>query len=100
MHGAQQIPGEDPSLRVGEVCFPCESYARSEIVKASSALTVAMQIIQKMQEEGVVPDFETNDKCNTLLDRVTKTEIDVMAGELASQRGYPRALGRLVIEKN
>jgi hypothetical protein len=59
-----------------------------------------MQIIRKMQEENVVPFIETDDKFNSLLVRVTKAEIDVMAGELASQRGYPRALGRLVIEKN
>ncbi len=46
MYGAQQIPGDDSNLRVGDVCFPYKSYARSEIVfKASSALTTANQII-------------------------------------------------------
>jgi glycine/D-amino acid oxidase-like deaminating enzyme len=100
LHGAQQIPGEDPSLRVGEVCFPCTSYARSEIVKASSALTVAMQIIRKMQEEGVVPNFEVNGKENELLDRVSKVEINELASALASQRGYPSTLSKLLIEKS
>ncbi len=99
LHGAQQIPGEDPNRRVGEVCFPCQSYARSEIVKASSALTVANQIIQKMQEENMVPTFQTNTKHNALLDRISKTEINALASELASQRGYPSSLSRLLIEK-
>ena len=34
MYGAQQIPGDDLNLRVGDVSFPYRSYARSEIVKA------------------------------------------------------------------
>src|SRR5690554_4404626 len=40
LFGAQQIPGDDATLRVGEVSFPHQFYARSEIIKASSALTV------------------------------------------------------------
>ena len=55
LYGAQQIHGNDPNLRVGEVSFPSKSYARSEIIKASSALTVANQIIDKIQEEKIVP---------------------------------------------
>jgi len=100
LHGAQQIPGDDPNRRVGEVCFPSESYARSEIVKASSALTVANQIIQRMQEENIIPTFQTNAKHNALLDRISKAEIDALASELASERGYPSALSKLLIEKN
>lgn len=99
MHGAQQIPGEDPSLRVGEVCFPSPSYARSEIVKASSALTVALQIHQKMQDESIVPAVQMDAKHNALLERISKADIDAMASELASQRGYPSSLSRLLIEK-
>lgn len=99
LHGAQQIPGDDPSLRVGEVSFPSDSYARAEIVKASSALTVAKQIIQKIQEENIVPAMATNAKQNALLDSISKTEIDYLASELASQRGYPGSLSQLLIER-
>jgi Glycine/D-amino acid oxidases (deaminating) len=99
LHGAQQIPGDDPSLRVGEVSFPSDSYARAEIVKASSALTVAMQIIQKMQKENIIPAVQTNAKQNALLDGISKTEIDNLASELASQRGYPGSLSQLLIER-
>ncbi|WP_243345532.1 FAD-dependent oxidoreductase [Parabacteroides sp. FAFU027] len=99
LHGAQQIPGDDPSLRVGEVSFPSDSYARAEIVKASSALTVARQIIQKIQEENIVPVMATNAKQNALLDSISKTEIDHLASELAIQRGYPGSLSQLLIER-
>lgn len=99
MHGAQQIPGDDPDLRVGEVSFPRESYARAEIVKASSALTVAMQIIHKIQKEKIVPTTPVNAKENALINSISTTEIDNLARELAIQRGYPGALAQLLIEK-
>lgn len=99
MFGAQQIPGNDLSLRVGEVSFPCKSYARIEIIKASSALTVANQIIQKLQEEDLVPINDKKTGQNQILESISKKEIDRMASELAVQRGYPGAMSRLVIEK-
>ena len=98
LFGAQQIPGDDLSLRVGEVSFPTEFYARSEIIKASSALTVANQIIDKMQEEKIISRKEKNND-NSILDAITKDEIDNLAAELATERGYPKALSRLVIER-
>ena len=100
MYGAQQIPGDDPSLRVGEVSFPSKSYARSEIIKASSALSVANQIINKIQEEELIPSIRTKSKQNLVLDLISKDEIDKLASELAIQRGYPEALSRLLIKKN
>lgn len=100
MFGAQQIPGNDPNLRVGEVSFPYKSYARSEIIKASSALTVANQIIHKIQEEKIISPVHAESNQNPVLDRITKKEIDQLASELAVQRGYPEALSHLVIERN
>ena len=99
LYGAQQIHGDDPNLRVGEVSFPCKSYARSEIIKASSALTVANKIITKIQEEEIIPSIHTTLNQNLLLDSISKNEIDKLARELAIQRGYPEALSRLVIER-
>jgi len=100
LFGAQQIPGKDETLRVGEVSFPSSSYARSEIVKASSALTVANQIIDKIQEEGIVPFIPAKTKLNPLLASISKPEIDKMAAHLALSRSYPEALSRLVIERD
>ncbi len=99
LYGAQQISGNDLSLRVGEVSFPSKSYARSEIIKASSALTVANQILNKIQDEEIIPLINTKPNQNLLLDSISKDEIDKMACELAVQRGYPEALSQLVIEK-
>jgi len=99
LYGAQQIFGDDPNLRVGEVCFPSQFYARSEIIKASSALTVAEKITQKIIAEGVVKWPSNTLKETTLLKSISKTDIDVLAGKLAVDRGYPEALSRLVIDK-
>jgi len=99
MFGAQQIPGSDISLRVGEVCFPTQYYARSEIIKASSALTVANQIIDNIQEEKVVSSIPKKINSNSFLDSVSKEEIDTLAAEFAEVRGYPKQLSRLVIER-
>lgn len=99
LYGAQQIHGDDPNLRVGEVSFPCKSYARSEIIKASSALTVANQIIDKIQEEEIIHLIHKKSNKNLLLDSISKNEIDKLACELAIQRGYPEALSRLVIKR-
>ena len=100
MYGAQQIPGDDVNLRVGEVSFPTKHYARSEIIKASSALTVANQIIDKMQEEKIIDPISEQPLGNSFLDSVTKAEIDKMASEFADVRGYPKALSRLVIDRD
>ena len=99
LYGAQQIPGNDVNLRVGEVSFPTEFYARSEIIKASSALTVANQIIERMQQDKVISSLPEKPFGNTLLDSVSKDEIDKLASEFADVRGYPKALSRLVIER-
>ena len=99
MYGAQQIPGSDINLRVGEVAFPTQFYARSEIIKASSALTVANQIIDKMQQEKVIPSLLEKTNNNSLLDNVSKNEIDKLASEFADVRGYPKELSRLMIDK-
>lgn len=99
LFGAQQIPGNDLTLRVGEVSFPTDFYARSEIVKASSALTVAKQIRAKMLELGIVSENEHKNISNEIVARVSKKDIDKLASELAKMRNYPEALGRLVVEK-
>ncbi len=98
-YGAQQIHGDDPNLRVGEVSFPYKTYARSEIIKASSALTVANRIIDKIQEEKIIPLIHKRSNQNLLLDRISKNEIDKLASELAIQRGYPEALSQLIVER-
>lgn len=98
LYGAQQIFGDDPNLRVGEVHFPSKFYARSEIIKASSALTVANQILEKIVEEGIV-EKPLKELPTALLKSISKTDIDALAGKFAVDRGYPEALSKLVIDK-
>lgn len=97
LYGAQQIPGSDLSLRVADVSFPRKFYARSEIVKASSALTAANHIIDNMQKHRVVPAFDISSGDNALLESITKQEIDRAAAEIVVRRGYPEAMSKLVV---
>ena len=96
LYGAQQIPGNNPDLRVGEVSFPYENYARTEIVKASSALTVANQIITNLSGENKL----TYSLRNKLLESVKKSKLNAKALELAISRGFPEAMSRLLIKES
>lgn len=91
MFGAQQIVGNDTSLRVAEVSFPEKFYARSEIIKASSALTVANRILNDVMGR------EITSSQNMLINSVLKEDIDRVAKELASKRGFPEDMAHLLI---
>jgi hypothetical protein len=96
LFGAQQIPGKNPDLRVGEVSFPYQNYARSEIVKASSALTVANQIVNSL---GFTNRQKRSDK-NRLLESVSKTDLNTKAFDLAIDRGFPRSMAELLVNES
>lgn len=96
LFGAQQIPGDDPSLRVADVSFPGPRYARSEIVKSSSALTVANEIVYKLRSEGLI---DQNLDVETILEPrfpsaqlLSREEVDALAQQLALERNYPVSL--------
>lgn len=94
LFGAQQIVGNDSSLRVGEVSFPEKAYARSEIIKASSALTVANKILKDVQGKE-----ERNSK-NMLVNNIKKEDINRVAREIAAKRGFPEDMAKLLIERD
>lgn len=96
LFGAQQIPGKNPDTRVGEVSFPYDNYARSEIVKASSALTVANQIITNLEGKST----PTQSTGNHILHEVKTADLNLKASELAIGRGYPEEMSKLLIENN
>jgi len=96
LFGAQQIPGKNPDLRVGEVSFPYKNYARSEIVKASSSLTVANQIISNLGWQNEQP----NSTSNKLLESVEKTDLNARAFDLAASRGFPKAMAKLLVNES
>ncbi|MXV38260.1 FAD-dependent oxidoreductase [Flavobacteriaceae bacterium Ap0902] len=95
LYGAQQIPGNDKTLRVGEVRFPKKYYAVSEIIKASSALDVADKIVQNLKDLNLIRQkIETEHQFETL-DSIKEEDIHKTATLLAEQRGYPGEMGKL-----
>jgi hypothetical protein len=91
LFGAQQIPGDDPSLRVAEVDFPLPLYARCEIVKVSSAIDMAQSILDDLIEQGIVEGENHFDK--TLLHHLEGSAIEKEAQKICQERNYPIALG-------
>ncbi len=107
MFGAQQIPGADATLRVANVSFEYDNYARCEIVKASSALPAANTIINNLVEHGMLFNNSTSDSnpsddntsdTHTSQTRVsityslTELEISQRAEQLALERNFPKDL--------
>ncbi len=98
LFGAQQIPGDDPDLRAADVSFHKRGYARTEIVKASSALAAADAILADLHHSGLVTSeiskryatehyFPVSQQCN-------EQEVTLKAEQLAQERHYPKALAK------
>lgn len=92
LFGAQQIPGEDATLRAADVSFVDGHYARCEIVKASSVLSMADAITRQLIALGYVDekmygkrDFPSSIKSH-------EEQIGKYAELLGQERGYPVAL--------
>lgn len=100
LFGAQQIPGGDPSLRAADISFAGKRYARTEIVKASSALSAADGVVQELLKEGLlIASDGLNQPLEQLLPVTSGLNQDAVltkAEKLASERSYPPALARLV----
>jgi hypothetical protein len=99
LFGAQQIPGDDPTLRVAEVSFPRERYARCEIVKVSSVLDMIDAITKEFIELNYLEanilgkrDFPHAIQLNEVL-------LSKRAESIAKARDYPRALANRNISK-
>ncbi|SEL68395.1 FAD dependent oxidoreductase [Colwellia chukchiensis] len=100
LFGAQQIPGDDASLRAADVSFYGRHYARAEIVKASSALSAADVILENLIDVGIVNTAQVGDYLHQHYFPVTlqcnATEVTRRAMQFARQRGYPEALAKIV----
>lgn len=99
LYGAQQIPGHDDTLRAAEVSFEGRNYARCEIVKASSVITMADAIVKKL----ILLDFVTIEdySIDHLLDdlEVEGSKVDSYAQKLCSEREYPLHLAHRNVTK-
>jgi hypothetical protein len=98
MFGAQQIPGDDATLRAADVSFHGKHYARTEIVKASSALTAADVILQDLLDVGLVSSAQVGghlyDHYFPVTLQCSDVEVTDKAIMFARQRDYPAALAQ------
>ncbi|MEY3002660.1 MAG: hypothetical protein RLZZ428_1035 [Pseudomonadota bacterium] len=92
LFGAQQVSGEDITLRVGEVAFATKGYARCEIIKVSSSIQMAKLIWADLKKHlhlnaEVIP-HSLEQKINSLNEKI----LSQLAQKIANHRGYPESL--------
>ncbi|WP_070966672.1 FAD-dependent oxidoreductase [Vibrio sonorensis] len=97
LFGAQQIPGQDDTLRSADVTFEKDDYARVEVVKGSSALEAARKMVStwKLYQYS----SESIEELHPVTLKLTAQEIESRAEELATQRGYPKELAKFYPER-
>ena len=99
LFGAQQIVGDDPTLRVAEVSFPAPYYARCEIVKVSSVIDMVDRILDDLVASNILDS--KNGKIDSLvLKNLKEEDISKYAKVLAKNRNYPKDLASLVSKNN
>ena len=90
LFGAQQVPGEDITLRASEVSFEDINYARCEIVKASSILTMADAITKKLIDLKLLS--EDSYGARNFIDHLDDETVTKYAKKLCVERNYPESL--------
>ncbi|MFV0449229.1 MAG: FAD-dependent oxidoreductase [Vibrio sp.] len=95
LYGAQQIPGNDATLRAADVSFEDNHYARLEVVKGSSALEAVRKIVStwELDSQNTGASIEEQHPISMSL---SASDIEVRAKQLADERGYPQALAKFV----
>lgn len=94
LFGAQQIPGYNIELRGTEAEFE-DNYARCEIVKVSSAITMAKEIAKELKRLKLTDKEYTEDF--SYLEKLNLQKLDTLAQKIAKERGYPKEMGRLFV---
>ncbi len=89
LYGAQQIPGVEASLRTADVSFENDRYARCEIVKASSVLTMSDLIIDSLIDLGYLQNTVKKNKDFLYDFNLNNDDITKLAQELCKMRDYP-----------
>lgn len=92
LFGAQQIPGDDATLRAADVSFEGDRYARCEIVKASSVLSMADAITKKLVELGMVEAYLYGSRNFQKMRGFTEENVTDFAKKLCLNRDYPKSL--------
>jgi len=99
LFGAQQIPGDDPTLRVAEVSFPRERYARCEIVKVSSVLDMIDAIAKVFADLAIIEKSAVGDRDIAHTLHFDDTILTQKAESIAKERQYPAALANRTMPK-
>jgi len=99
LFGAQQIPGDDPTLRVAEVSFPRERYARCEIVKVSSVLDMIDAIAKQLIDLGYLDAKYLSKRDFKPITNLTEETLKKRAETIALKRDYPRSLAQRNVTK-
>lgn len=94
LFGAQQIPGNDKDLRAADVSFEGKNYARCEIVKASSVLTMIDEIVKRFIELHFV-DKEVLYKREFNFTKIDTNQLLKDAQVLCKEREYPICLANI-----
>ncbi|WP_434139275.1 FAD-dependent oxidoreductase [Photobacterium leiognathi] len=97
LFGAQQIPGADPTLRAADISFSGNNYARSEIVKASSALSAADAIVSELIDKQLITQLNiesTREQSFPVTLQLSKHDIVSYAEKIAEERGFPASLAQ------
>ena len=94
LFGAQQIPGNDKDLRAADVSFEGSRYARCEIVKASSVLTMIDEIMKQLIALNYV-DSKYLFKRDFNLNLQNDGELLKSAQALCNSRDYPTCLANI-----
>ncbi|MEE8588139.1 MAG: FAD-dependent oxidoreductase, partial [Sulfurimonadaceae bacterium] len=97
LYGAQQIPGLDADLRAADVSFVDEHYARCEIVKASSVLSMADAITKQLITLGYVDESMYKKRDFETMRELDEMQIGRYAESLCKDRDYPIALAHRTV---
>jgi len=97
LFGAQQIPGDDPTLRVAEVSFPRERYARCEIVKVSSVLDMIDAISKQLIDLGMMDETMFGKRDFEHILKLNDAFIKEHAESIAKDREYPSSLANRTV---
>lgn len=100
LYGAQQIPGVDPTLRAADVSFEGDCYARCEVVKASSVLSMIDAIVSKLIHLGYVEKSMQGKRKFGSEPAPTESGLQAQALEIAQQRQYPACLSRRAVAES
>ena len=92
LFGAQQIPGDDPTLRVAEVSFPKERYARCEIVKVSSVLDMIDSIAKEFIALQYISSHALGQRLFSPAIAIDPHTLSKNAKSIAISREYPSEL--------